>query len=158
MHVKIENNLSNKGLVIGRRSIEGSTFKTSWYFCRRGQRASGLQNRDSDIVYHSFMKYLLLVLIGFILLFFNLFCRFFVFFSFLQVMFEGEHSGISPHGDISIDDVSFTPECRPAPHGTVLYLLVLDIIVLCREMYATVFVWILRDSLLLSCFLSFFKS
>ena len=41
-------------------------------------------------------------------------------FSFFQVMFEGEHSGISPHGDISIDDVSFTPECRPAPHGTVI--------------------------------------
>ena len=34
--------------------------------------------------------------------------------------FEGEHSGSSPHGDISIDDVSFTPECRPAPHGKVV--------------------------------------
>lgn len=36
-----------------------------------------------------------------------------------SLMFEGEHSGISPHGDISIDDVSFTPECRPAPHENI---------------------------------------
>ncbi|XP_020605209.1 uncharacterized protein LOC110044027 isoform X4 [Orbicella faveolata] len=35
------------------------------------------------------------------------------------VMFEGEHRGVSPHGDIAIDDVSFTPECRPAPHENV---------------------------------------
>ena len=78
---------------------------------------------------YAFVKYSLLVLISFILRFFNSFLLllFLVFFSFFQVMFEGEHSGISPHGDISIDDVSFTPECRPAPHGTVLYLLVLDI-------------------------------
>ena len=70
-------------------------------------------------------------------------------------MFEGEHSGYSPHGDIAIDDVSFTPECRPAPHGIVFYLLVLDQMVVSREMYSAVFVWILRVSLLLSCFLSF---
>ena len=36
----------------------------------------------------------------------------------VKVIFEGEHSGISPHGDITIDDISFTPECRAAPHGT----------------------------------------
>ncbi|PFX16283.1 Neurotrypsin [Stylophora pistillata] len=35
------------------------------------------------------------------------------------VTFEGEHSGHSPHGDIAIDDISFTPECRPAPHENV---------------------------------------
>ena len=58
------------------------------------------------------MKYLLLVLISFV---FSDFFRSF----FSQVMLEGEHSGVSPHGDISIDDVSFTPECRPALHGTV---------------------------------------
>lgn len=55
-------------------------------------------------------------------------------------MFEGEHSGVSPHGDISIDDVSFTPECRPAPHGIILYLLVLDIerssLERCRQLFS----------------------
>ncbi|XP_068722638.1 deleted in malignant brain tumors 1 protein-like [Montipora capricornis] len=35
------------------------------------------------------------------------------------VLFEGETSGFTAHGDISIDDVSFTPECRPAPHVNV---------------------------------------
>lgn len=77
---------------------------------------------------------------------------------FFQVTFEGEHSGNSPHGDITIDDVSFTPECRPAPHGTVSYLLVLDIkwSSLAVEKYVAFLVGILRDSLLLSCFLLFY--
>jgi len=59
-----------------------------------------------------------------IFLFFSFVC---LFVCFLQVMFEGEHRGVSPHGDIAIDDVSFTPECRPAPHGRVIYPLVVDI-------------------------------
>ena len=43
---------------------------------------------------------------------------FFVNFNFShQVTFEGEHAGGNLNGDIAIDDVSFTPECRPAPHG-----------------------------------------
>ena len=56
-------------------------------------------------------------------------------------MFEGEHSGISPHGDISIDDVSFTPECRPAPHGILLYLLVLDIKWFSLERFTQLFLY-----------------
>ncbi|XP_067052699.1 deleted in malignant brain tumors 1 protein-like isoform X2 [Acropora muricata] len=36
-----------------------------------------------------------------------------------QVYFEGEHKGFTAHGDIAIDDVSFTPECRPTPHENV---------------------------------------
>ncbi|KAK3713138.1 hypothetical protein QZH41_010040 [Actinostola sp. cb2023] len=36
-----------------------------------------------------------------------------------QVIFEAEHSGRYQTGDIAIDDVSFTPECRPAKHENV---------------------------------------
>lgn len=39
---------------------------------------------------------------------------------FHQVMFEGEHGGRYPYGDIAIDDVSFSPECRPSPHGRLM--------------------------------------
>ena len=46
--------------------------------------------------------------------------------------FEGEHSsGYSPHGDISIDDVSFTPECRPAPHGKLRTILAFGYVITC---------------------------
>ena len=39
---------------------------------------------------------------------------------FHQVMFEGEHGGRHPFGDIAIDDVSFSPECRPTRHGRLM--------------------------------------
>lgn len=39
-----------------------------------------------------------------------------------QVIFEAEHSGFNYQGDIAIDDVSFTPECRPASRENVTCL------------------------------------
>lgn len=41
-------------------------------------------------------------------------------FLFHQVMFEGEHGGRHPYGDIAIDDVSFSPECRSSRHGRLM--------------------------------------